>query len=577
MNDFIDLTPEMLRQWEKQHRDVSEQIRQWAKPPTDWLNSFPDSYGTIADPVHKRLGEYFGVRELMGNRLADEHERTADRLHHAADAFERADEDGARAILNGGADPTTPVSTSGLGIPGGGGPGWAGPGGPGPGPGPGSGPEDRRPDTPQQPVAPGATPISPNNLPAGTPATLPGVPATPLTPAAFRDDERAPSHSQPPTGVSSNTPGAAPALTPFLAAVGAARERAAEPAHVVGDTVNEDLLLARTLLSALLSAVGSTAIGVSWAVSVMRGPGGIAMFVTSNEGRGWLPPEIHLPDTTSTPWNWTELLHSDGGPAATSWEGIADPARILTEFARGWGDRTGAQLSALASSTTITPMLRATHPDVAMAERVTADEGLDLRAATAGTLDRLSLTGSDELLAQVAAVPDAHLRHECLHLATDAHTQWGHARTAADHATRAWRARERILRALENNEPVPQQQWDELRELDTLLATEIMARRADVNGIPVGELRPHSDTILLSLGFERRCNEAVLMLADDTTRQTLRDIVYAHDQVLGHPRFTALAAAVATTPTAPVTPVSGNDGRTITARTDTPAKPNAHT
>jgi hypothetical protein len=44
--------------------------------------------------------------------------------------------------------------------------------------------------------------------------------------------------------------------------------------------------------------------------------------------------------------------------------------------------------------------------------------------------------------------------------------------------------------------------------------------------------------------FERRCNELVLLLADEPERQSLRDAIYAHEQIVEHPQFVEIPAAV---------------------------------
>ncbi|WP_217998111.1 hypothetical protein, partial [Nocardia paucivorans] len=56
----------------------------------------------------------------------------------------------------------------------------------------------------------------------------------------------------------------------------------------------------------------------------------------SNEGRGWLPTDLYLPREVTTPWMWSVA-------EGAAWEGVADPARILAEFALAWGAKSGGQ------------------------------------------------------------------------------------------------------------------------------------------------------------------------------------------------------------------------------------------
>src|SRR5207248_1784596 len=128
----------------------------------------------------------------------------------------------------------------------------------------------------------------------------------------------------PPPGGPGSDGGDTPPLmmpTPFAAAVAAAKERENEPAHVVNGDADNDLIIARTLLAAVLAVVEDSVAGTTWAVSVMRGPEGAGVFLTSNEGRGWLPAGLFLPREVSSPWLWDEILdgHGEGSP----WEGVS--------------------------------------------------------------------------------------------------------------------------------------------------------------------------------------------------------------------------------------------------------------
>ncbi|MGY4098680.1 type VII secretion target [Nocardia sp. R16R-3T] len=579
----MDIDPAVLRQLALQHRQIADDTREWSKQPVDWLAQFPSTYGSIAAPVHEALMRYYAARERAGNALADEHDYTAKSLLESADAYERADHDMASQLLDNGRD-ISDLSSPPSGGPSGGPTGLSGsgpftppPGGPsGHDGGPTSG------DTPSTPVGPNGT--APTTGGPGTHGGPPG-PAGAVAPgstegaapqvgagAAAASSPTAPVGSgvMPPTSVTpgpvmpgvgagsvyngsadgqSGPPPAAPTadgmpvpiLTPFAAAVAANKAKEAEPAYMVGDVVNDDLVLAKTLLSSVLAAAES-AIGTAWAAAVMRGPGGIGMFITSNEGRGWLPAGVFLPREVSTPWLWDEVLGGDG--AGSPWEGISDPARVLVEFGLAWGPKANAKLSALVSSGPIDPGLQSRLPDIAMAGLVGPAYDVDLREPTQGMTDRLGLAGSISALEHVAQVADSQMRDRCVELAANAHAQVGRSLSAPSAAT-ASALRQRILAMVQAGQPVSRELWDELRDADDLLAAQMLSRRVDVGRVGLGELRLDSEVSdLRAIVFERRCNELVLFLSGEATRQSLRDAVYAHEQIVEHPLFVAVPAAV---------------------------------
>lgn len=321
-------------------------------------------------------------------------------------------------------------------------------------------------------------------------------------------------------------------------AVGAAMIAAAAPSFVVGERVDGDLALARTLLGGIRAAVDAWVVGVDWAVAVLRHPGGVSAFVTSNEGRGWLPARLYLPSELSLPWLWAVAEES-------GWEGIADPARILVEFALAWGAKSGAKLSALASSQPIDPLLGHRLGNVGLAGSVGPSDTMDLGRPAAGMLDRLGLTAAPRLLDRAASVPDRNIAVRCLELAVDAHIRVDRATMEPVDAMGAPEIRLRILRALRDGREFAASWWQEMQDADDLIAATALGHRADTSRIALGELRrgaadspAGSDSSMLrALTFQRRCNELVLLLAEEQSRQTLRDAVYAHAQVLAHPFF----------------------------------------
>ncbi|MGW0179026.1 type VII secretion target [Nocardia sp. NPDC003345] len=611
MPDRLDIEPAVLRQLADQHDQVAAETREWAQPPSDWLANFEPTYGKIADPVKRALEEYYGARLRAGEALAREHEQTARDLRDSADEYERSDLDGASAVGRAGEDPggRSPFGDS---APAGSGPAVNAPGNSEPSPVAavpntnGSAPIGTAPPTgpvapagsdggasggapaggasqPGQPgsaphtgvTAPGAVPPgeqiaasaagspgagAPTAGPAGTAGVVPpgaGMVGGPLGSGPGGDDRSGAVPSN--AAATDGTPVPVPAQTPFNSAVASAKDREAEPDYIVGDAVNDDLVIAKTLLGAVLAATESP-VGMTWAVAVLRGPGGAGMFITSNEGRGWLPAGLYIPRQVSTPWLWDELLAADGD-AAAPWEGVADPARVLVEFGLAWGAKANATLSALVSSGPIDPGLQSRLGEVAMQGLVGPGYDVDLRVLTPDTADRLGITGSVPSLESVAAVPDAGVRARCIALAADAHTQLlrsvpGHYDTVGARAIR-----DRILARVEVGDEIPRSWWEELRDADDLLAAAMISQRVDVGRVDIGAIRVGDEvTALRAMVWERRCNELVALLAREPDRQVLRDAVYAHCQVLEHPGFTAVPATVAAGVEERVAPSGGGTG-----------------
>ncbi|WP_306360049.1 hypothetical protein [Nocardia sp. CC227C] len=341
------------------------------------------------------------------------------------------------------------------------------------------------------------------------------------------------------------------------AVVGAAMVAAAAPSFLVGERVDGDLVLAETLLAGVLAAVGPTVLGLDWAVATLRGPGGLSAFLTSNEGRGWLPSGLFLPEAVSMPWLWAESERAGGG-----WEGIADPARVLVEFGLAWGQRTAAGLTALVSSRTIGLDLRARFRELPMADSVSASTRWDLRSPAPGLVDRLGAVGARELSARADAIPGGEVAARCAGLAWDAHTKVGATTAPGPESTTTREVRQRILALVRRNEAVPPELWDELRDADDLLTAAMMSRRMDASRVDLGELKTGPESaVLRAMVFERRCDELVLLLAETAAtsngpaaRQLMRDAVYAHAQVIGHPRFV---------PDAPAGPADPGGGRPV--------------
>lgn len=379
---------------------------------------------------------------------------------------------------------------------------------------------------------PRVQPAAPVNAPGPAgPSPQSGATATPAGRPAPGSRDGAPARA---TGSSPESAGDADELVKSAVAAAAA----AASAFVVGEEFDGDSALARTLLAGIRAVADTESAGVDFAVSVMRHGNGVSAFVSSNEGRGWLPAGLFLPRAVSTPWQWSVSEHA-------GWEGVRDPVRVLAEFALAWGAKSGAVLSAVASSSPADPGLRAQLREVPIWGSVPAATDLDLSSPSAGLLDRLGITGSARMLERVAAVPEGSLAVRCLELAVDAQMRVERTRSAAVTWMDASDLRVRILRAIRRQREFPDSWWEELRDVDDLLAASVLAQRIDTGRVKLGELRPDhagdpaesATAAIRELTFQRRCNELVLLLSQPVTRQTLRDAVYAHAQILSHPMF----------------------------------------
>ncbi|WP_280442702.1 hypothetical protein [Nocardia brasiliensis] len=322
------------------------------------------------------------------------------------------------------------------------------------------------------------------------------------------------------------------------AAVASAMAAAAAPAFVVGERVDGDLQLARTLLADVLAVSESVAPWLRWAVVVLRHPAGVSASVTSNEGRGWIPAGLFLPKSVSTPWVW-DL------PDNSAWEAVADPARVSAEFGLAWGRKYGGRLVALASSAPIDGRLLEQLPGVAVAASVpAAATAMKLAEPGPQVRDRLGIVGSRTVQYRATSVALEAIGARLLTLARDAHHRLDAFAPDPGLSIGAPALRERILQALQRGSAVPEEWCDELRDTDDLLAASMISAQPDVTGVPLGELRSENSersetdiSIVRALVFERRCNELVLLSVKAPDRQHMRDAVYAHIQIFGHPFF----------------------------------------
>lgn len=624
MSDYINLEPDELRRTAADEDRLAGKIRAWGQIPDGWLKEFPDGYGTIAHPVHKALTEYYNRRHEKAERLADTHEKTRDELLAAAQRMEDSDLGSGEQVRRSddGYSPSTAHSPT---VP----PAFIPPTRPAPSaPVVNDSPPGRPPTVPQPtkahsftpdshpgPVAPTTSPPGGDRIPGGPISAQTGMQPSSTTYSAFTPPRTQSGSPTPPAGAVSapmtngaafaRGPGtdmpvpasisgttvdsstASPSYAPtvaahpggqatmprpiptglFSAARTVAAERRAFPLFVVGESPDDDLALARTLLAAVLAAVQHSTSGAEWAASVIRTPIGAVTLLTSTEGRGWLPAGLYLPGEIIHPWRWKNMALDRAGRAAIdSFEGTADPARILAEFGILAARRSRGHTSALVSSTDIDEGLRtALGNDVATERFVTASEAaVDLSTPGPGLLDRLAVAGSDAMRERASHDFAHDVRSGCLELARMADAQVQRAIASGGSTEipdkRAWRAR--ILHALEIGHAVPDEWLDQIAPAIHRAAAP-SAHHVDLSHIPLGTavppfaIAPESRSAF----FERRADELLLLAARVVDGQDLRDAYYVYDQITGHPHFpsapasqTISAAAAVARPPAPALP-----------------------
>ncbi|MCX5046276.1 hypothetical protein OG921_24190 [Aldersonia sp. NBC_00410] len=300
---------------------------------------------------------------------------------------------------------------------------------------------------------------------------------------------------------------------------------AAAPASgLIAAPVNIDLLHAKTLLAGILAVPG--ALVTEWAVGVLRGGviGAPSFVVTSTRGRGWLPRAMHLPVEVGSPWH--------GHTAADSrlWEGLADPTRIIAEYAAVMGERYGTQLMAIAAS--VPSGLRDRLPDEAVfGVSPDPDPNIDLTTHTAATMHRLQVSCPD-MVDEIAAVDPAAIAGECLGLAWDAATRAPSFDVRSAEGRTCGDLRRLILEAIHNERPVQDEWWSELAGTDVLLDENARAcRQTPAANVAFGALPEDEARTFALISAECAANEAVALLRDPDT-MALADVYYAYRQLL---------------------------------------------
>lgn len=170
------------------------------------------------------------------------------------------------------------------------------------------------PPAPAPPTPAGAVPPTPA-APAAPPAPLapPAVSASPVTPLHSSSSIAPPPISKPVVAQSDLVQVSAEA------AAGGGVVAMNGPGMVVQSSGESDL----DRLRRILRAIGGGEL-VAYAAAVLVSDGRRQVVLTSDRGRGWMPPGSVVPAEAGSPWDH---------PDSETWEGLHDPARALREYA----------------------------------------------------------------------------------------------------------------------------------------------------------------------------------------------------------------------------------------------------
>ncbi|MFI2234091.1 type VII secretion target [Nocardia testacea] len=508
MTEPLDIDLDLLRQLAIRHEEEADKIRARVAPPTEWLDNYLALYGNIALPVYEALLRYVDARQADGNALADTHQLTADNLRTAAWKMELVDQQSGRSIEQAASDgghPNSPVLAGPVVTP----------------------TPAAHSNSPSLAADTGSAADS-SSHPNSTTTT--NVPAPDLGSIDPLD-----------RSATAATNGAGSAMVGPGAGFGGRDGRRETPWSRARNTSDgTDLELARKQLSTIINSAPDIP-GLDWAVAVMRAGDQVQTFVTSNQGRGWLPAGTQFPSTIATPWA-PKIANTLSG-VETAWEGAADPARILVGFGSVWGARHTSRMTALVTTGTVDMSLRGAVPDAAVEGDITS--GLYPIDTTARLVDRLGLYSSDGLDPAIDTVPDTMIGVCIAGLASDAHARLGRQNRDGGELHKL---RERLLTRLDRGQTVPSAWWAELRHsgatgLGQHRGTAVFSGTEPLPG-------PGTDATRI-LALELRAVELLLLLADKPSRQLLRDAAYSYAQVVNHPLLAAGSSAA--TPAGPAT------------------------
>ena len=219
---------------------------------------------------------------------------------------------------------------------------------------------------------------------------------------------------------------------------------------------------------------------VQWAAGMVAVSGGKHLVVTSDRGRGWMPPNAVLPASIEQPWNRSE---------AAQWEGVLDPARVIVEYTAA----VGGVLTALASTNFSPPSVVAQVPFVYVDATERAHPELltspILRGPTATRFDLQISPGLRKSASRYITEPEQ--RQQALACAYAAHLD---AETLSEGV---WHSdvRPRLYAVLQDRQTVAPTRITEVRPLLDELKNEWLtlrdsehAARVDVRDVAVGQL-----------------------------------------------------------------------------------------
>ncbi|WP_416566296.1 type VII secretion target [Nocardia testacea] len=414
MTEPLDIDLDLLQQLAIRHEEEADKIRARVAPPTEWLDNYLARYGKIALPVYEALLRYVGARQADGNALADTHRLTADNLRMAAWKMELVDQQSGRSIQHAASEGRHSDSSAFAGH-----------------------------SNSSSPADNTGTAADSSSHPSST--TTANLPASDLL--SIGTYNRSATVATNDAGTATVSPGAG---------FGGRDGRRETPWSRARDTSDDtDLDLARKQLSTIINSAPDIP-GLDWAVAAMRAGDQVQTFVTSNQGRGWLPAGTQFPSTIATPWA-PKIANTLSG-VETAWEGAADPARILVEFGSVWGARHTSRMTALVTTATVDMSLRGAVPDAAVEGDIIP--GLYPIDTTARLVDRLSIYSSDDLDSAIDTVPDTMIGVCIAGLASDAHARLGRQNRDGGELRKL---RERLLTRLDQGQTVPSAWWAELR------------------------------------------------------------------------------------------------------------------
>jgi len=275
------------------------------------------------------------------------------------------------------------------------------------------------------------------------------------------------------------------------------------PVEPVIPTVDQDL----AAVCSVVEAAGGAG-KVHWAAATLVTSGGRQVILTTDRGRGWMPPGSVVPADVVLPW-----VH----PESARWEGLSDPGRVIVEYAAA----VGGHLTALASTygqpavaagmpfAIADPSARA-HPEMLIGQVV----------------DRVRLQVPMRHQIEARAITDPQRqREQALWLAIDAHDQAVRAGIEAPGRAAMLNALQADLPRLNHHHWIDALPWV---RVDTEYADQVERERAgriDVRDVPIGEVDT-SGSVRRAL-IDSHATEALLALRNPVAGSALADALYA--------------------------------------------------